>query len=255
MKLLPFLILSWTVFLAGTLHAGELPWETDYDKALETAAAKRKPVLLDFAASWCGPCRLMEATTFADESVQSSLEDYILVRVDLDQNPALAGKYGVQAIPACFILNPFGERVANRVGYATAAAFLSWLEAQHTAAFAPVSKNQATIDRVQGLGGKLELADAPSRDHAAADLLETYCAKEADDDGKGAKLVEQALRGWVQRHPALALTYLNERRLAVRILFATLFAEKLGADFQFDPWASSDVRAATVAAWAKKRLE
>ena len=252
MKHILLLTLLWTVSLAGVLHAEELPWDTDYDKVLETAAAKQKPVLVDFTASWCGPCRLMETTTFADADVLSDLENYILVRVDLDQNPALASKYGVQAIPACFVLNQFGERVANHVGYAAPAAFRSWLDSTDAAAFTDVSKNQAAMDRVHGLGEKLELADAQARNHAAADLLEIYHAKDADDDGKGAKLVEQELREWVQRHPALGLAYLNDHRLAVRILFARMFAEKLGAEFQFDPWASSDVRAAAVAAWAKK---
>ena len=252
MKRTLFLISLWTASLAGVLRAGELPWETDYDQALATAAAERKPLLVDFSASWCGPCRLMENTTFADEKVRSDLEGYILVRVDLDQNATLAGKYGVQAIPACFLVNQFGERVANRVGYIAPAAFRSWLTDGHGAAFASVSKNQAALDRVRNLGRALELPDAQARDRAVTGLLDTYCARETDDDGEGAKLAEQALRGWVQGQPALAATSLNEHRLAVRILFARLFAEKLGADFHFDPWAPSDVRAAATAAWVEK---
>ena len=251
MKRTLFLAL-WMLLAANVLHADELSWESDYDKALETAKTEHKPILLDFSASWCGPCRMMETTTFANTSVQNDLERYILVKVDFDKNAALAGKYRVQAIPACIVLNQFGEKAAEHVGYIAPDAFRTWLDANYEAAFATASKNQAAQNRVHGLVQELELPAAAARDHAAAALMEIYCAKAADDDSVGGKLVEQDLHGFVQRHPAMALPYLNDRRLAVRILFATLLAEKLGPDFQFDPWEKSDARSLALMALAKK---
>lgn len=248
----PLLLALWILSAAGALHADELSWETDYDKALETAKTEHKPVLLDFSAPWCGPCRMMETTTFANAGVQGNLARYVLVKVDLDQNDALAGKYRVEAIPACFVLNQFGERVAEHVGYVAPDAFRTWLSTCSAGAFATTSKNQAAQNRVQGLVQALELPEAPARARAAAGLFDLYCSKEADDDSAGAKLVEQELRGFVQRQPALALPYLNDHRLAVRILLASLLAEKLGPDFQFDPWEKSDARTVALATLAKK---
>ena len=252
MKIHPILCAMLVFVTVGGLCADELPWQTDYDQAMADAATLKKPVLLDFSASWCGPCRMMETTTFADPGVQGALKDYLLVKVDLDQNAALAGKYAVNAIPACFLLNQFGERVAMRVGYADASGFGGWLAQHRNEAFAGVSKNQAAVDHVKSLGAGLDLADPAARNNAVDSLLEIYCAGDATDDGRGAKLAEDALRGYVQRQPAAAVPSLGDRRLAARILFAALFAEKLGPDFRFDPWAKSDARAAAVAAWTRK---
>lgn len=250
MKRVLFLIL-WMVS-AAILRADELPWESDYDKALATAKTDHKPILLDFSAPWCGPCRMMETTTFANTSVQNNLARYILVKVDFDQNAALAGKYRVQAIPASFVLNQFGERVAEHVGYIAPEAFRTWLATSYFDAFATTSKAQAAQSRVQGLVRGLDGPDVSARDRAAADLMNIYCAKDEDDDNAGARLVEQELRGFVGQHPAMALPFLNDHRLAVRLLFAALLAEKLGPDFQFDPWEKSDTRAIAVTALAKK---
>ena len=155
----------------------------------------------------------------------------MLVKIDFDRNAPLVGKYGVHAIPACVLLNQFGERVADHVGYMAPTEFSGWLAETKAAAFANVSKNQPVVDRIKAMGQALELPDAPTRDQAAASLLEIYVAKDADDDGKGGKLAEEQLRGFVQSHPAAALGYVNDRRLAVRILFTALLSEKLGADF------------------------
>lgn len=76
----------------------------------------------------------------------------------------------------------------------------------------------------------------------------------ATDDGVSAKLAEQALRDFTRKHAALATKYLNERRLAVRILFARLLAEKNGAAFQFDPWAPAAACLMAAAAWEKQAV-
>lgn len=235
------------------LRADELPWQFEYDKALEAAKTQHQPVLLDFTASWCGPCRMMDTTTFANPEVQNALKNYLLVKVDFDRNPALVGKYGVHAIPACIVLNQFGEKVSENVGYLDAKGFNAWLDKNEYGAYAKVSRQQAVADRMKALSQNLEANDAEARDKSIAALLEVYCVKDADaDNGSGAKLAEAGLRGFVQRHPAVAAAnYLNDRRLAVRILIAALLSEKSGAGVPFDPWEKSDVRVSAVGQVAK----
>lgn len=78
-----------------------------------TINAAETPVLVDFFADWCGPCRALAPTleALADES-EGSLA---VVKVDIDENPELATRFGVQKIPT-LILFEGGEAVAQVTG-------------------------------------------------------------------------------------------------------------------------------------------
>lgn len=73
-------------------------------KALETASAQGKTVMLDFYADWCISCKEMEAYTFTDEAVQVALKDTVLIQADVtdndDQDKALLKSLGLFGPPA-----------------------------------------------------------------------------------------------------------------------------------------------------------
>lgn len=72
-----------------------------------------KPVLVDFFATWCGPCKMVSPLL---EQVAEEMEDKIkIVKLDIDQNPELASKYGVMSIPT-FVMFMHGIEVAKNVG-------------------------------------------------------------------------------------------------------------------------------------------
>lgn len=78
----------------------------------EVVLKNEKPVLVDFWASWCGPCKMLAPVV---EEFAEQQADVVVGKIDVDQHPLLASKYGIMTIPTLMLFKN-GEMVKKSIG-------------------------------------------------------------------------------------------------------------------------------------------
>ncbi len=96
--------------------------EIDYSQLKETVAKEDK-VLIDFFATWCGPCKMLAPVI---DKVASKTEGVTFVKVDIDKNVEAAAEYGVQVIPTLVLVEK-GEVKAREQGFMPEAALQAFV--------------------------------------------------------------------------------------------------------------------------------
>lgn len=117
------------------LSATEIAWQVYSEERLQAARAAQKPVMIDFYADWCIPCKELDRFTFTDPRVIEQSKKMVMLKADLthsqsEEVQALQKKYNVKGVPTLVFLSPSGEEIASArvVSYVNADKFLGVLE-------------------------------------------------------------------------------------------------------------------------------
>ena len=103
----------------ATVKVTDASFEQDVLKSAE-------PVVVDFWAEWCGPCRQIGP---ALEEISTDLQGRVkIAKVNVDENPGIAAKYGIRSIPTLLIFKN-GELASQKVGAAPKGDIWRWIQA------------------------------------------------------------------------------------------------------------------------------
>lgn len=94
--------------------------KTNFEADVLNAA---KPVVVDFWAEWCGPCKMI-APALEEISEENSAID--VVKINIDENPDLAAQFGVRSIPTLMLFKD-GQQASVQVGAAPKSKLVSWI--------------------------------------------------------------------------------------------------------------------------------
>lgn len=129
-------------YLAVDRH---LPWETDEAVAFETAKKANKGVMIDFAATWCTPCRELEKTFSADGVYERISAGYIPLKFDVSKlskaDKALQAKYNAKTLPAVIFLSADGVELTRIRSQVSAAEMLKIVKQADTARTSKTASN------------------------------------------------------------------------------------------------------------------
>ncbi len=132
-----------------------LKWETDWKTAFQKAAEQHKDVLVDYAATWCKPCQLMDRDVLPRPEVQEKLKDYILMKVSFSgSSNGITVEQNVHMYPTFAVLDWSARERFRTFGYAGAPRFVEWLAM--TGQFMPAMNTAALmLDRHSDIDGWL----------------------------------------------------------------------------------------------------
>jgi thioredoxin:protein disulfide reductase len=125
------LLVAGVAFAIPRRHAAQVQWEKYDAGRIAAARAAGKPVVIDFYADWCLPCKELDEKTFSNAGVASELDRFVRIKADLTRpedatTQQLTTQYGILGVPTIVFLDGSGNEVpaARLVGFEPADKFL-----------------------------------------------------------------------------------------------------------------------------------
>ncbi len=118
-----------TAMQADTSEQKPLRWHTKLDDAMNESAATGKPIFVDFHATWCPPCKMMDEQTFPSAAFNKEADEWVLLKIDVDKDVETAIKYGATGLPTLAVLKSDGKPVAGVSGYHSSGELIEFMHA------------------------------------------------------------------------------------------------------------------------------
>ncbi len=158
---LMFTTLALSLNAAAQNNSAAIDWRKDFQEALALSRETGKPLLLDFTAVWCQPCREMEKTFWVRGDVIERMKSFIAVKIDYDKEKSLVNRFSVSGLPYIAFSDPLGNVIGFRKGLSDKNADdLSAAAKRMPKDFSPLKKAYAAVETNKNDGiALLQIAD------------------------------------------------------------------------------------------------
>src|SRR5262245_2324739 len=117
----------WLSFAEAAPPPTGVVWSVKIDEARRLSATERRPLLVYLHAAWCGPCKLLEQTTFRDPEVLKASASFVALGIDADAELEFSRQHDIHSLPAILILDGEGAELTRFEGYLPAEPFVEGL--------------------------------------------------------------------------------------------------------------------------------
>ncbi|HEX8238096.1 MAG TPA: thioredoxin family protein [Abditibacteriaceae bacterium] len=92
-------------------------WQSSWGAAIREAKRTGKPIFVDFYATWCGPCKLLDRHVYTNRKIVDASRKWVMLKVDAERNTQLAQANKVTAFPTLIFYSPTGKAVVRKMGF------------------------------------------------------------------------------------------------------------------------------------------
>jgi thiol-disulfide isomerase/thioredoxin len=141
--------------------AAQINWYATFEEASVGAQRTGQPMLLDFWAEWCAPCKVMDAEVYPNAEVVRAAAPFAFVKINFDKKPALVRRYKIENMPTLVLTDSYGRELFRYSGFIGAPALTALLQAlpQDMSEFNRLSeildKNHHALSALSAMGGRL----------------------------------------------------------------------------------------------------
>ena len=169
-------VIAGIVFASTTSVRAEEPFRNlSFDEACKAANKEKKVVMIDFYTTWCGPCKLLDRTTWKDTKVQAWLKDKtVSIKVDAEKQRKLSKRYQIKAYPTILFLKPDGKKIDRLVGYRKADMFLKEAKSSLAGKTSLMRAKEALTGHEKDPMERMKYADALVREGRIEEALKEY---------------------------------------------------------------------------------
>jgi thiol:disulfide interchange protein DsbD len=101
-------------------NESKVNWLYDWNEALSKAQNEGKPIMIDFYADWCTPCKRLDSDTYSDEELGAFLNDnFVSLKSNVDKSDLYKNYPDIQYLPTIVFTSPEGIEIERMVGYRT----------------------------------------------------------------------------------------------------------------------------------------
>lgn len=232
-------LLAVAAIATARLSADTIKFQRSLEDAQQSAKSKR-PIVILFEAPWCGWCRKMATDTLTDSSVQAASGKFLWVKIDVDKEPELAARFGVEGVPVTVVLDSEGRLLGSRGGFIAPEKFVEFL----TTSLANPHPEELVSDQLARFA---KAATAQDERELATRLVEQLARPSRQDR-------REILAAFKEKGPSswpVLLALMGDSRLSIRAAAAGTLKHVSTADLPFHPFAEPALRQQQVAVWQK----